>query len=963
MLKKITQFALIVIFNFNITFAANLNRKYVNTSKEKNSFTISESGQATPIYISSEDHVGVIRVAKHLQEDIKNVTSIEPILSIDNLPENKNMIIVGSLDKSPLIQKIIEDNKIDLREIEDKWETFVIETVDNPLPDVDRALVIVGSDKRGTIYGMFDLSEKIGVSPWYWWADVPVKRKENVYVKEGRYSNGEPKVKYRGIFINDEAPALSGWSQEKYGTDKFNHQLYIHMFELILRLKGNFLWPAMWGRAFYDDDPMNPRLADEYGIVISTSHHEPMMRAHVEWSRYGEGDWNYDTNPEKLREFWKEGIERMGNYESIVTLAMRGDGDHAMSQGANVALLQKIVEDQRKILGKVTGKDVTEIPQVWALYKEVQEYYDMGMRVPDDVTLLLCDDNWGNVRKLPNLNDPPRKGGYGMYYHFDFVGGPRNYKWLNTTQIERVWEQMHLSYQYGVDQIWVVNVGDLKPMEFPISFFLDYAWDPDKIQAKNLPDYYRTWAEEQFGAKHKDEIAYILSKYTKYNSRRKPEMLSPETYSLFNFREAESIVNDYIDLYKKAKSIYDTLPEEYQDAYYQLVLHPVEACSNLNDLYVTVAKNRWYAKQGRNTTNILAEKAKQLYERDLAITKYYNKEMADGKWNHMMDQIHIGYTNWQQPDEPAMPEVEEISIGSDAEMGVTVEGSSNWWPDESGYAVLPTFDPFHDQKFYIEIFNRGLTPFDFSINASESWIKFDKSKNNVDDEVRLEIWVDWEAAPKENLNGFLNISSEDQESVDLIVKANNSIPANEVSGFVESNGYLSFEAEHYSNAVNTDIAEWLEIPNLGRTASSVTSVPVRAESTIPGDETSRLEYNVFLLDEGEVDVTVLISPLINFDYSDGIRFAVSFDNAELQIINVNIEDTVQDWKYPQYWNMMVSNNIRAVSSTHSINKPGKHVLKIWAVDPGIIFQKILIATDKMGYSYLGPQESFYKMSE
>ncbi|MFC2139009.1 glycosyl hydrolase 115 family protein, partial [Bacteroidota bacterium] len=373
---------------------------------------------------------------------------------------------------------------------------YIIEVIENPLPEVDRALVIAGSDKRGTIFGMFDVSAEMGVSPWYFWADVPVKTKENVYVKPGRFSKGEPKVKYRGIFLNDEAPALSGWVHENFGD--YNHKFYVHVFELILRLHGNYLWPAMWGNAFADDDSLNMILADEYGIVMSTSHHEPMMRADKEWNRYGEGRWEYSTNPENLYKFWVDGAKRNKDYESYYTLGMRGQEDKPMSEGENIELLEKIVKDQREILTNVfTDRDITDIPQVWCLYKEVQGYYDKGMRVPDDVTLLLCDDNWGNVRVLPKPEDRDRKGGFGSYYHFDFVGGPVSYRWLNVTQIERVWEQMNLSYNYNANRIWIVNVGDLKPMEFPISFFLDFAWNPECFDAEKLPSYYSSWAGQQ----------------------------------------------------------------------------------------------------------------------------------------------------------------------------------------------------------------------------------------------------------------------------------------------------------------------------------------------------------------------------------------------------------------------------------------------------------------------------------
>ncbi|MFC7669511.1 glycosyl hydrolase 115 family protein [Hymenobacter humi] len=393
--------------------------------------------------------------------------------------------------------------------------------MNNPMPGVERALVIAGSDKRGTIYGIYDLSQQIGVSPWYWWADVPTKQQPALYVLAGRHTQGEPKVKYRGIFLNDEAPALSGWAKEKFGG--INSKMYVHVFELILRLRGNYLWPAMWGNAFNDDDKQSPVLADEYGVVMGTSHHEPMVRSQQEWKRYGSGAWNYQTNPKVLQDFWRQGIRNMGTKESIVTVGMRGDGDEPMSEGSNIALLEKIVADQRQILAEETRKPADQTPQLWALYKEVQDYYDKGMRVPDDVTLLLCDDNWGNIRKLPKVGEKPRKGGYGIYYHFDYVGGPRNYKWLNTNPLPRIWEQMHLAHAYGANQIWIVNVGDLKPMELPISFFLDYAWNPDKIKADQVAAYTQRWAAQQFGPTYAGEIGDILAKYAKYNARRKPE--------------------------------------------------------------------------------------------------------------------------------------------------------------------------------------------------------------------------------------------------------------------------------------------------------------------------------------------------------------------------------------------------------------------------------------------------------
>ncbi|MDZ7295535.1 MAG: glycosyl hydrolase 115 family protein, partial [candidate division KSB1 bacterium] len=679
-----------------------------------------------------------------------------------------------------------------------------------------------------------------------------------------------------------------------------------------------------------------------------------MMRAHDEWRRYGAGPWNYELNRTRLQEFWREGIRRMGSYESIVTIGMRGDGDEPMSEEANIALLQRIVHDQRQILREVTGRDPATIPQVWALYKEVQEYYDKGMRVPDDVTLLLCDDNWGNIRRLPKPGDPPRPGGYGIYYHYDYVGGPRNYKWLNTNQVARVWEQMHLAYEHGVRQIWIVNVGDIKPMEFPIEFFLDYAWDPERITAQDLPAYVQRWAEEQFGPLHAPETAELLTTYTSYNSRRKPELLSPTTYSLINFREAERVVADYAALEKRARNVYEALAPEYQDAFYQLVLHPIEACANLNALYVAVGQNRLYAAQGRAATNALAQKARELFRRDAEITHYYNKVLAGGKWSHMMDQTHIGYTSWQQPDENIMPEVVEIPLQNKAEMGVAIEGSEQWWPGTAEQAILPEFDPFHEQSYYIEVFNRGLKPFRFSASPGERWVRVAPEKGTVATQLRLWVSVDWKKAPMGKHLVPIVVAGP-QEKVTVLAPVNNPAqPRPEtVRGFVESNGYVAIEAAHYAEAVTRNGVGWERIPDLGRTLSAITPFPVTAPPEEPGGESPRVEYPLFLFSSGEVRVKAYLSPTLDYYGTGGLRYGVSFDEEPVQIVNMHEGRTFQDWEES------VRNNVTVTTSRHLVARPGEHVLKLWVVDPGVVVQRLIVETGRVAQSYLGPPESFH----
>jgi hypothetical protein len=939
--------AVMLLLMVNTSYAQN-NTPYISATNGNGYFALSAGGKSAPLYISADDHPGVIRALKDLQNDISLVTKASPDLSTNTTIKGVQVVLVGTIGKSPLIDGLIRQNKLNVAGIAGKWETYLLQVVKNPLPGVTSALVIAGSDKRGTIYGIYGLSAQIGVSPWYWWADVPVKAQKALYVKPGRYTDGEPAVKYRGIFINDEAPAFSGWAKEKFGG--VNHKIYEKVFELILRLRGNYLWPAMWGNAFNDDDKLDPVLADEYGIVVGTSHHEPMDRAQQEWKRYGAGEWNYETNGAVLRDFWKKGIQNMGSKETIVTVGMRGDGDKPMSESSNIALLEKIVNDQRKILAETTGKDIKQIPQMWALYKEVQDYYDKGMRVPDDVTLLLCDDNWGNIRKLPKLSDPPRSGGYGIYYHFDYVGGPRNYKWLNTNPIAKVWEQMHLAYAYNARQVWIVNVGDLKPMEFPISFFLDYAWSPGKWPQDKLDTYTENWAQQQFGPQYAKEIARMLTAYTKYNGRRKPELLDQNTYSLTNYREFETVVAEYNKLKNEAEALNKKMPPAYRDAYYQLVLHPIQSCANLNALYFAAAKNKLYAGQGRAATNEMADQVKQLYARDGEISNYYNDTLASGKWHHMMDQTHIGYTYWQEPKQNKMPAVTEIRLPVNGDMGVSIAGSAQWWPNEKTPAALPVIDRYANPTTFIEIFNRGQAAFNYTVRPGASWLSVSTNKGIIDNEQRLWISVDWLRAPKGIQHVPITITAANGTEVVLqaTIKNTGIMP---VAGFIESDGYVAMEAAHFSKKVNTAGVQWVTLPGNGRTLSAVTIFPVTAGVISPGGNSPHLEYNVSLTDTGDVKVKAYLSPTIDFTNTTGLKYAVSFDNDKPVMVNINADNS------QAAWNKNVADNIRIMVSKHHIYKKGCHILKFWAVSPAVVLQKLVVDAGGEKESYLGPPES------
>jgi hypothetical protein len=926
--------------------------RYVENVRHRGDFPIVQNKRAATVVVDDNDWPGVIRAAGDLRLDVERVTGVAPNIVPQRKGLGANAIVIGTIGKSAMIDRLVREKKIDVSSVMGKWESFVIQVVPSPWPGVDHALVIAGSDKRGAIYGLYDLSEQMGVSPWCWWADVPVQHKDELFVKPGRYTQGPPAVKYRGIFLNDEAPALTGWVKEKYGN--YNHEFYTKVFELLLRLKGNYLWPAMWNNAFNEDDPLNPKLADEYGIVMGTSHHEPMLRAQQEWKRHGTGPWDYSKNADVLRSFWDEGVDRNKKYESIITVGMRGDGDMPMSRESNVELLERIVADQRKMIASRVNSDVSKVPQDWALYKEVQEYYEKGMRVPDDVTLLWCDDNWGNIRRLPTEEERKRAGGAGIYYHFDYVGDPRSYKWLNTIPITKVWEQMDMAYRYGADRIWIVNVGDLKPMEFPIEFFLNLAWDPDKWPKEKIGKYTRLWAEREFGPAHAREIADIISRYTKYNGRRKPELLEPATYSQVDYQEAEKVAADFHALAAKAEKIYGALPENQRDAFFQLVLYPAKASSIVTELYVTVGKNRLYVSQGRAATNDLAAQSRALFQADAGLAAEYNHIMAHGKWDHMMDQTHIGYTAWNDPKTNAMPQVTELEVPATAQMGVAVEGSESAWPGAEGAPTLPGFDVFNQQRRYIDIFNKGSMPFAFSASASAPWIVLSASQGRIEKEQRLWISIDWKVVPQGASDGSVKIAAPGQGDVVVKVRAvNPHEPArNSVNGFVEADGYVSIEAEHYTRKTDTATGRWEKVEDYGRTLSSMMVFPSTARSVTPPEHSACLEYKMYLFGSGDVKVEVIGSPTQNFVPGRGLRYAIAFDDQRPQIVDALAQNSLRDWE------TTVKDSVRKTESSHTLAAPGDHTLKVCMIDPGMVLQKIVVNMGGERPSYLGPPESY-----
>ena len=837
--------------------------------------------------------------------------------------------------------------------------------------------MIAGSDQRGTIYGLYNLSEQIGVSPWYWWADVPAVRHDGLYAQPGRFVQGPPAVKYRGIFLNDEAPDLTNWVREKFGAvppsahppippgvANYGPGFYARVFELLLRLRGNCVWPAMWSNAFNEDDRENPRLAADFGVVMGTSHQEPMLRAQQEWDRRylaTVGHWNYATQPQLLEQFWREGIRRNRDYESLITIGLRGANDTPMAPGgpeANRRLLEKIVGAQRNILREEMGPAAAHAPQVWCLYKEVQAFYEAGLRVPDDVTLLWCDDNWGNLRRLPTAAERARGGGAGVYYHFDYHGGPRSYQWIATNPIPKIWDQMTLARQYGADRLWIVNVGHLKGYEFPLGYFLDLAWDPDRWSNDNLRDYTRLWAQREFGAAEAPEIADLIVRSTRYNGRCKPELLSPGTYSLVNYREAETVVDDFERVVARAEAIGRRLPANERDAFGELVLFPAKAGAIVNRLYLAAAKNRLYARQGRASAAATAAETRRLFQDDRALRDYFNHTIAGGKWDHFVDQPHVGYTTWEPPpvDSLAAIPLAEPAVPEAATLGVAIEGREDAWPGANGAPALAAFDSCNRQRRWIDIFNRGRTPFTFTARPSEPWIAVSQNTGVLGADVRLWIDVDWDRVPTGTARGTVTLSGAGAEVV-VVLTALRPAGAAPREAFSDSGGFVSIEAEHCSANTAAGARRWIRIEDYGDTLAGMrATAPADSPPATPGRDSPCLEYRMDLFTAGRVDVTLIAGPTLNFRPGAAVRAAVAFDGGPPQTV-VLVPRGYDAQNGNADWERTVEANARRIHSALFLREPGLHTLQVWMVDPGVVLEKIVVDLGGARPCRLGPPES------
>ncbi|KAJ3551132.1 hypothetical protein NM688_g4903 [Phlebia brevispora] len=961
-------------------------------------FPIVSKGKATNILVSPDDWPGVQRAAFDLASDIQQVTGVKPTLTnitvssstlSSDLRGTTSAIIIGTLGKSSLIDQIVNNTKLDVSSVQGQWESFLSKEVENPLPGIQSAYVIIGADKRGTIYSIYDHSEQFGQSPWYWWADVPTTQHSELFVTSSGCSHASPAVKYRGLFLNDEQPALQNWAMVRFtnGTgaaltgSPFNHFFYTKVFELLLRLKANYLWPAQWSSAFGVDDLQNQPLADWYGIVMGTSHEEPMMRSiPVEWNLFGVGPWDYSSNKANIYPFWVEGAERAKPYEGIFTVGMRGDGDLPLSEGQDISLLEQIVDDQRTILSTVFNEtDVTTIPQMWCLYQEVEGFYDDGMRVADDITLLWTDDTWGNIRRYPLPSELNRTGGAGVYYHYDLVGPPRDYKWITSTQLPKVYEQMSLAIEREATRIWILNVGDLKPYEMSIEFFMTYGWDPTIWNADNVNSFVVSWAQREFDftSAQASQVADLIATVTRHNSRNKPELWNATTYSLTDYREAELVLQDLQNASTVATNLYNSVSSAMKPAFFQLVQHPVQASFTLANMWIAAGINNLRASQARLSTNDYADQVESLFTQDWNLETEYHT-ILNGKWDHMMDQTHVMYYYWQQPMTDTMPPISRVQPQKQALPGVmriSPEGTLAAWPGDNpnqcsqGYNCPPftmTFDsfvPFGNR--YIDVGAGGPAPFTFTASSNVSWLQLSPAKGSISPsqpEQRVFVSVDWSQLPEgvafATITFDATATGQPLLSVPVSFVANKTVVPDDFHGFVEGDGGVSIEAAHTDRNTTVDGISWVELPGYGRTVSGITPWPRGYQNYTAGSGAS-VEYDFFTFntvdDAGNVTITTYMAPTLN-----------GLGSGQPVAISLQVDDQAPQTTYfiplaapgmePPIWDSFVANSIVPVINSF-VAPPGAHTLTVWMVEPSVIVEKIVIDTGGVRSTYLGPPES------
>jgi hypothetical protein len=968
-MKMISKMAILLMVS-----CASLNAKVNDIVKQdggRGDFRLVYDKAAACIYYEPNDYKVVEIAVNQLSEDIAKVTGVTPVVCTELGKAGDRVVVVGTIGRSETIDRWIKEGRIDSTGVANQWETYALQVVDHPQESIESALVIFGSDRRGTAYGVFELSSQIGVSPWYWWADVPVAKKKNLVVKGGSYRDGPPSVKYRGIFINDEDWGLKPWASEVFDPElgDIGPKTYKKVFELLLRLKANHCWPAMHEctRPF-NYYPDNKKIADDYAIVMGSAHCEPLLFNNAtEWDVNTMGDWRYDTNREKVYEVLDKRVSENGRFENVYTVGMRGIHDRGLRGNLKledqIVLLEQVFADQRKILATHIDKRIEEIPQVFIPYKEVMTLYNNGLRVPEDVTLMWVDDNFGYIRRLSDPLERQRSGGAGVYYHLSYLGPPHEYLWLCTTPPALIWEEMKKAYDFNARRVWVANIGDIKPAEYGMSFFLDLAWDINIVDHASITSHLSRWLGDIFGHRNSDGITAVMKEYYELAFERKPEFMSfgdefsfyhwPELwkdteYSFVNYREAEIRLERYRTLSDKAADLYEQMPDDLKPAYFELVYYPVVASSHMNHKLLLAQKNRWHAEQQRSGANDIAQKVKSHYEAIKNLTDQYD-QLLDGKWKHMM--------SWRQNKHSVyylMPPLETIQAPQRAQMGVLVEGNA---PQKGidDIQMLPCFNSIYDRSYFIEIYNRGKTPFEFNAVPSEKWIKLTQSKSMIDKQRRIFVSIDWSLAPKsETFGGQVQIKGAGSEETVFVNCFNPIAPARSaLKGlFVEDAGVISISAENYSRKVDSAGIKWGIIDGLGLTGKSVVMEPSTAsELYTASPDSPRLEYDIHTFNSGIVEVHSYMLPVFAINSFRKAQYAISLDGHRPQIVDISVPE------YSGQWKDNVRRNASKNVTRHYIDKPGKHTLKIWAVDTGMAIDKVIIDLGGLRMSYVGPGET------
>ena len=949
---------------------------WVRGSGRAGDFELVRRGHAADVLVSSEDFKVVQTAANALAADVERVTGVRPAVRTEPAGLSGPVVLVGTLGKSPLIDRLAREGKLDEKLLRGRWESFLITTVRSPLPGVRLGLVIAGSDRRGTAYGVYELSQAVGVSPWYWWADVTPRRRPELYVAAGTRRAGPPSVKYRGIFLNDEDWGLQPWAAKTFEpeTGDVGPKTYARLFELLLRLKANTVWPAMHEstRAF-NADPRNREVADDYAIVMGSSHAEPMLRNNVsEWKARPE-EYNYLTNPEGVRRYWEERVRENGTFENLYTLGMRGIHDSAMqgpkTSAERIKLLEQIFSDQRAMLARHVNPDMTKVSQVFIPYKEVLADYRRGLKVPGDVMVVYTDDNFGYIRSFPTAEERRRPGGFGVYYHVSYLGRPLSYLWLETMPPALVWEEMSKAYRNGARQFWVLNVGDLKPAEIATEFFMQMAWDASRWRRDNLRDFLSEWASREFGASHAEEIASVLDEFYRLGFARKPEHLQwhlpgeqyrPSDLTHDNYGdEVQARLDAYDSLMARVSRLYPGIPEGLRDAFYELVVYPVRGAALANRRVFALEKASAYALQGRASASEWEQRALRAEKLMEEETLFFNEKLARGKWRHIMSrEMKPGqWTSMRSTPPPFTPPPGGLKISEAAELGVAVEGWGDPLHEGEAGGALPALDVYTRGTRFIDIFNRGRAPAAWVARASEDWIKLSRVRGDLREDARVLVSVDWAKAPKGGrFAGSVEIEGAGARRTVKVPVFNPSSPRPEsLEGFVESDGVVSMEAEHFTSKTDRAGAAWQVIPGLGRTGDSVAVFPEDAPSVEPpraAREAPAMEYRLHLFHAGEFELTFYLVPTHPVRGSQGLRFAFSFDGAEPRELaaSAGVEVTSKEWA------QNVLNATTKVSSTVKLES-GAHVLRIYMTDPGVVLDKIVLNTGGLRSSYLGPPET------